>query len=547
MIFSHRIKSLLLAISILSLSAAAQALAAGKETNATTLNLTSIASLAAIDPVWQLQSPTHPLRPLIAPPFLVQNLKGQWECLLCVTLPKWPEPKTGKEKDRDKDKKNAAPILDLSFEIGPEWVWSNGKQVTGEDVKATVQVLQQTHPDQRIRLVYPITAVKVDPTNPKRFTVTFRRASADWPLFMAMSLLPASDLQGLTEDPQKLVDWLNARQFQANSLSYGPYILTELGTRYHFKVNAQSKRPKPSFEQIIAAQADETEAVKTFNAKNTDAVLDHTWQIPPQTQPSSLSAPSDILEMMVFNLKNPMLSDANLRRAVAAFFERNILQQNGINTVEFAKDFLQTAAVADPQLQYNKDNAINLLQKAGWMKHPEQAGFFKHDQKLRLTLSFNRSNFRQKLAERMAVLYGKAGIELVLDPHSEDSFATDVISKAKYRDIVLLAANLPLPTGFHEMFHSSQILNTGNNFKGKNLANWIDKITDTKIEAVESATNPDTQMQNLTEINKRLLDQLPAIPLFRWTRTLFVADRIKGAQLAGPATPSLVYIDQWKL
>lgn len=127
---------------------------------------------------------------------------------------------------------------------------------------------------------------------------------------------------------------------------------------------------------------------------------------------------------------------------------------------------------------------------------------------LRLTYKTSSDPFRLRLATVLQSQLAAVGIDLVIESHDWGTFYGDV-TRGRFQLYGLSWIGLALPDIFRQAFHSASAPPAGAN-RGAYRAPAVDRL----IEAAEAATDPMRQRALYHELQRRLLDDLPYVPLW---------------------------------
>jgi oligopeptide transport system substrate-binding protein len=217
----------------------------------------------------------------------------------------------------------------------------------------------------------------------------------------------------------------------------------------------------------------------------------------------------------IFNTRKPPLDDSRVRRALAMSIDRkaiidNVARANQKPALEFAPP---GAGGYQPgaQLREDRDEARRLLAEAGY---PGGRGFPK------LELLFNTSEQHRPISEAIQQMWKRElGIDVTL-VNQEWKVYLNAIKTGDYQ--IARAGWIGTVPDPHEYLQNVRT-NAGNNFTGWGNAEY-DRIL------AESERTPDNtaRFKLLNELDVIFIREMPAAPLFHYTRPILIRPSVKG-------------------
>ncbi|ALP54793.1 peptide ABC transporter substrate-binding protein [Candidatus Tenderia electrophaga] len=232
-------------------------------------------------------------------------------------------------------------------------------------------------------------------------------------------------------------------------------------------------------------------------------------------------APGSNFTYLGFNLEDEDTGRLKLRQAIAHAIDRQAI-------IEYIMGGAATRASAllppdhwagDPDLKlypYAPARARVLLKEAGYIgaKRPH------------LVYKTSSDPFRIRLATVIQQQLAEVGIDVELRSYDWGTFYGD-IKAGRFQMFSLSWVGIKTPDIFRYVFHSESIPP-----RGANRGRYFDKLADELIEAAEQKTALDDQARLYAELQARLLQQLPYVPLW-YEDHLFAARKgINGYTLA---------------
>ena len=204
-----------------------------------------------------------------------------------------------------------------------------------------------------------------------------------------------------------------------------------------------------------------------------------------------------------FNMQDPVLSDLNIRRAIAYAIDRDAIIKNVLgNAARKAGTILPAGHwAAHPGLtgyDYDPEKSEELLRQSGY------------DRNNRLKLSYKTSNnpLRVRLATIIQYQLQQVGIDVDVQSYDWGTFYGD-IKEGRFQMYTLSWVGLNMPDIFHYVFYSSSIPPAG-----ANRGHYDDPHVDGLIEKAENETDLEKQAAIYRNLQAYLQDQLPYVSLW---------------------------------
>lgn len=230
---------------------------------------------------------------------------------------------------------------------------------------------------------------------------------------------------------------------------------------------------------------------------------------------------------IAFNFKDPVLSKKEVRQALALALDRRALA-SGLwrDTVEVTETLLPKDHWATdpdlPPLERDLERAGRLLDQAGF---PERA-----EGRPRLTLTFKTSTDEMTVLQATAIAaqWREAGVETVIRSHDFSIFYEDVIH-GNFRLFSMRWQGITDPDHYHDVFHTRSFPPGG-----WNRGFFSDPLVDSWIEKARQTRSRQERQRLYFALQRRLLDELPYIPLYRALTVAVHDSRLTGISSIPP-------------
>jgi peptide/nickel transport system substrate-binding protein len=222
--------------------------------------------------------------------------------------------------------------------------------------------------------------------------------------------------------------------------------------------------------------------------------------------------PGDSVAYLGFNLAEGATRDLRVRQAIAHAIDRAaILKYVFAGGGRLASSVLRpehwAGAAGLPALDYNPRRSRELLRAAGYGT----------SRPLRIDYKTSSDPFRVRIATILQSQLREVGIEVDLRSHDWGTFYGD-IKAGRFQMYSLSWVGLKLPDIFRYAFHSSSLPP-----QGANRGRYSDPITDDLIDGAEAEPQPERRAGLYGQVQRRLLDALPIVPL--WSEDVTVVMR----------------------
>ena len=447
----------------------------------------------------------------------------------------------------------------LEYQLREAAAWDDGHPVLATDVDFTLKLMQCPGlPNENNRAQFGfIRQVRLDPTNPRRFTLVCRSqgpetitASGDFSVLPEASLDPAHTLRRLplaalqdwpaTRPPAPAVQALVQRYRRANLAhepnnlpGCGAYRLATWDTNHQLRFRrkahwwADKLRPAPFVlqarpqELVFAILPDDAAAALALRRHDIDVYPQVPARIFKQLQASPAAqrdfsfytaSSYDILSVG-FNTRRAALHNKLTRQALSRLFDPARLLVatqlgQGSRTVgllppgnPFYNDSLPLPAYAPAQ-------AVALLRQAGWQRaadgHWRQPGIA---EPLALAVRYRAEETTfATVGLQFQTAAAQLGIPVTLLP-AENSVNTSRLEAGDFDLYVRLIKGSPFGSNFATILHSQAI-------GGGNLTGFGRPDTDRLLVAAATEGNPRRKRLLLRRFQVMLREEMPILPLF---------------------------------
>ncbi|HSW79111.1 MAG TPA: peptide ABC transporter substrate-binding protein [Candidatus Babeliales bacterium] len=399
--------------------------------------------------------------------------------------------------------------------------WHDGKPFTADDVEYTYKTIQNIEAQSPLYSSWQ----GINVTKKDDYTVEFDlpNALSAFPYSLTNGIVPAHLLRRIPPEQ------LRSAGFNTNPVGTGPFewkFIEVTGNRTDTRQqrislsafeNYQDGQPKLDGFNLITF-TDEQHMLGAFNSKQINA-MSGLESIPSGLSDDKVavvySTPLTTAVMAFFNNSNPVLNDANVRRALVVSTDRS--QLNGLfdRPVSLVNGpLLKNQLGYDPKVvepKFNIDEANKTLEDAGWVK--DSSGIRKKNgQALAFTLSAPDTVNYSKTAHFLQSEWTKLGIKLQVRYYDNDELQSSVVGNHDY-DVLLDGINIGVDPDIYAYWDSSQASITSQGHL--NLSEYKSKPADQAIESGRTRADPSVRTVKYQAFLNQWVKDLPAVGLYQ--------------------------------
>jgi ABC-type transport system substrate-binding protein len=447
----------------------------------------------------------------------------------------------------------------VDYELRAAATWDDNRPVLATDVDFTLKLMHCPGlPNENSRAQFDfIRQVRIDPANPRRFTLVCRslsteavEISGDFSVLPEASLDPAHTLRRLSlatlqdwpasHAPDPAVGALVQRYQRANLARQpnnlpgcGAYRLADWKPNHELRFRRKAhwwadKLPVIPFvlqarpqELVFAILPDDAAAALALRRHNIDIYPQIPVRIFQQLQASTAARqdfvfytkPSYDILTVGFNTRRPALRDRHTRQALSRLFDPASL----LTATQLGQGIRTTGLLAPNSPFYNDSlplptyapaQAIALLKQAGWQRgtdgHWRQPG---SPAPLAVAVRYrSEENTYATVGLQFQAAAAQLGISVTLLP-SENSVNTSRLQAGDYDLYIRPIKGNPFGFNFATILHSKAI-------GSGNITGFGRPDTDQLLMAISTEGNPNRKRRLLWRFQTMLQEEMPVLPLF---------------------------------
>jgi peptide/nickel transport system substrate-binding protein len=435
-----------------------------------------------------------------------------------------------------------------TFTLRPNARWSDGTEVTADDVVFTVRTVQDPQfPGALLNQSWKdIIATAVDGGH-VRFALPGHNAG-----FMAnlelLDIVPAHLLAGKT-----MVELASASP-NLNPVGTGPFrMVANLGDRIQLERNPFSWR-RPWLESVIIRSfPSQAAALAALDRGQIDSLANLTPSGAAQergnAQVKVLTASTYQYAELLLNLKTdePYFQDVRVRQAIAKALDRTAIIRDVLGGQAVADDSPIPRSItwaydsAAQQPPYDPTAAAKLLDDAGWTMVNGIRTKGTTTLSFGLTVSSDVPPY-ERVAEKVASQLSQVGIVAEVRPVTTASLIHDYLNPRTF-DMTLTAFDNGPDPDVYSFWHSSQAHPGGFNFAGMKKNVFIDG----DLEDGRTTLDLTARAKAYATFQEDFAKEIPAVFLYSPRYVMAVNNRIHGVRLDSAIEPEerYAYISDW--
>lgn len=403
----------------------------------------------------------------------------------------------------------------IVFHLNPNAKFHDGRPVTAQDVKWTYDAVMQ----QKVVNTKASGYSAVDHLEaPDAHTVIFKLKEPNGGLFdnLNLGIVPMN---------------ADANAFKTRPVSFGPYRITDFRTDEVVELEANEHwiGGPPKIKRItVRIIPDSTTRVLelrrgSVNFEVNQIPFENVSEFEKNDKLQVVKKPGSVWQYLAFNLKKPILSKVEVRRAIAHAIDRqrivqDLLRRHGVVTDTMLAQGHWARVDGLPTYPYDPDKAKQLLDQAGY-KDPDGDG-----PQPRFELSFKTStdveaNLRAQMIQQMLA---QVGIKVNILSSEFGTFYED-IGKGNFDMYSLSRNGIQDPDFYYIIFHSKNVPP-----EGQNRGFYSNPKVDQLIEQGRATFDRTKRKQIYGDIQRILQEDLPYVSLYHQINVAVIDRDLQG-------------------
>jgi ABC-type oligopeptide transport system substrate-binding subunit len=307
-----------------------------------------------------------------------------------------------------------------------------------------------------------------------------------------------------------------------NIVSNGPFILKDWTPHKYATVVRNPHYWNKAAVKLDGIRFWPVEDLETALKMYNEGQLDLAWYLPSskvpvlKTRPDFVKAPWFTTEYYWVNVKNPILKDPRVRRALAMAIDRKVLTERFLHGMSdplssFTPKGIPGYTAPSNTPQFNPEAARKLLKEAG-ITDPAT---------VTVEILYNTHEQRKTVAQVVQQMW-KQNLGITVQLHNEEwkSWIRDMQQKT-YPGVCRAGwvGDYLDPMTFLDMLPTTS---------PANYSNWSNPKYDELIAKARMEPNAQKRMQLLSQAEAILMDEMPIIPLFQQSKDYLIKPYVKG-------------------
>jgi peptide/nickel transport system substrate-binding protein len=233
--------------------------------------------------------------------------------------------------------------------------------------------------------------------------------------------------------------------------------------------------------------------------------------------------------VLFFNLRKEKLQNKSLRKGLSYLIDKDaLLEGSGIfgnvtNGPIYVDNWAYSSSIEYPS--YNREKAQEILKDAGYTRNESNGYFEAEDGKLlTLNISYLGNSINQKLMDTLVNLLREEGVIVNLEPLNYSQLTQEIIATRNF-EILMYEIEVTVDPDQYNLWHSLQ-----KDYPNLNLSGYEFSRVDILLEEGRRALDREDRKKDYALIQKYLIDDTPAIFLYRPSYIYVVRDTVEGIE-----------------
>ncbi len=319
-----------------------------------------------------------------------------------------------------------------------------------------------------------------------------------------------------------------------NIVSNGAFMMKEWTPHKYMTVVKNPKYWNANSVKLDGIRFWPVEDLETALKMYDDGQLDVAWYLPPsktpllRTRPDYRAAPWFTNEYYWINVKDPILKDPRVRKALSLAIDRKTLTEKflyglGVPLTAFTPAGIPGYTQPANLVQFNPTEAKKLLAEAG-IKDPST---------IHLEILYNTQDIRKTVAQVLQQMWKQnLGIDVQLHNEEWKSWTADM----KQKNYVSLCRYGWIGDYLDPMTFLDMLTTNG----PSNFSYWGNPKYDVLINQARIEPNPQKRMDLMRQAETVLLDDMGVIPIYQQNKSFLIKPTVKGYY------PNILDIHSWQ-
>jgi len=399
--------------------------------------------------------------------------------------------------------------------------WQDGRPFTADDVVFTYHTIQNANAQSSLISSWKDITVTKQSTYSVNFSLPNPLSS--FPYALTNGILPAHLLKSVPPEQ------LRSAAFNTAPVGTGPFELKFINVTGNTTADRQQRIALAAYDRYYAGApkldgfsiitfSDDNHLIAAFKQKQLNAITgleSVPAELAGDSSVQTYTTPLTSAVMAFFNNSRPLLSDANVRKALEESVDRAQLESLFDTPVKPVDGpLLRNQLGYDPSIveaSYNFAAASQTLDQAGWTVG--QGGIrYKNGQPLSFVLKSQDTPQYTRVAEFLQRQWAKLGVKVTAQYYDADDLQSIVIANHDY-DALLYGINIGVDPDVFAYWDSSQASVSSQGHL--NLSEYKSAAADQALEAGRTRSDPAVRVLKYKAFLTAWVQDVPALALYQ--------------------------------
>lgn len=414
------------------------------------------------------------------------------------------------------------------FDIALDHIWSDGEPLTIDDVYFTFDTAIKLYSDQGYDTVASgLVEVDIEVVDDDTIKFTLPETNAIFPELASVYIVPEHILGEVS------LQEMPFDRFSRNPVGSGPYRIYRSEPNIVYLQSSEHFKPEAEISNIIVRIYSEMEKLESaFRNGLLDAAL-----LPNNNDSDFIqeysSYQSHVLNlpyrqrMLFFNLRKEKFQSEVLRRGISLLIDKEkLLEESGVDgEITHGPIYEKNWAYSSipDYASYNPEEAAEVLDDAGYVKNEDNGYFEDKDSKLlTFTVTYLKNSANDDLLEALKAILDKEGIIVNLEPLNYSQLTQEILATRNF-ELLMYEIEVTVDPDQYNLWHSLQ-----KEYPNLNLSGYEFSRIDILLEEGRRETNKKERQEDYELFQKYLIQDMPAIFLYRPSYIYVVRDSVTG-------------------
>lgn len=414
------------------------------------------------------------------------------------------------------------------FDIALDHIWSDGEPLTIDDVYFTFDTAIKLYSDQGYDTVASgLVEVDIEVVDDDTIKFTLPETNAIFPELASVYIVPEHILGEVS------LQEMPFDRFSRNPVGSGPYRIYRSEPNIVYLQSSEHFKPEAEISNIIVRIYSEMKKLESaFRNGLLDAAL-----LPNNNDSDFIqeysSYQSHVLNlpyrqrMLFFNLRKEKFQSEVLRRGISLLIDKEkLLEESGVDgEITHGPIYEKNWAYSSipDYASYNPEEAAEVLDDAGYVKNEDNGYFEDKDSKLlTFTVTYLKNSANDDLLEALKAILDKEGIIVNLEPLNYSQLTQEILATRNF-ELLMYEIEVTVDPDQYNLWHSLQ-----KEYPNLNLSGYEFSRIDILLEEGRRETNKKERQEDYELFQKYLIQDMPAIFLYRPSYIYVVRDSVTG-------------------